>query len=75
MDFYNEYLVPILRETAAVIEKTDHMQDILHGTMSLERMRFQIKQNYQYLMDYTRCWAVGFSNARATMTWRSGIPS
>lgn len=65
MDFYNEYLVPILRETAAVIEKTDHMQDILHGTMSLERMRFQIKQNYQYLMDYTRCWAVGFSKCES----------
>ncbi|MDO5138085.1 MAG: hypothetical protein Q4D71_06430, partial [Oscillospiraceae bacterium] len=65
MDFYNEYLVPILKETAAVIEQTDHMQDILHGTMSLERMRFQIKQNYQYLMDYTRCWAVGFSKCES----------
>lgn len=37
------------------------MQDILQGTVPPERFQFQIKQNYQYLMDYTRCWAVGFS--------------
>lgn len=61
MAFYDEKLVPILKQVAPVIEETPHMQDILHGTMSLERFRFQIKQNYQYLMDYTRCWAVGFS--------------
>ena len=65
MNFYEEYLRPILKETAAVIEESPHMQDILHGTMSLERMRFQIRQNYQYLMDYARCWAVGFSKCES----------
>lgn len=65
MAFYDEYLEPILRKTAKVIEETEHMQDILHGTMSLERMRFQIRQNYQYLMDYTRCWAVGLSKCES----------
>lgn len=61
MGFYEEKLIPIIKEVCRVIEETPHMQDILKGTMSLERFRFQIKQNYQYLMDYTRCWAVGFS--------------
>ena len=64
MGFYEENLVPIIREVCPVIEATDHMQDILHGTMSMERFRFQIKQNYQYLMDYARCWAVGFSKCK-----------
>ncbi|MBQ6126770.1 MAG: hypothetical protein IJI77_07130, partial [Erysipelotrichaceae bacterium] len=58
MGFYEEELYPILHRTAEIIEKTEHMQDIVNGTMSLERFRFQIRQNYQYLLDYTRCWAI-----------------
>ncbi|WP_343246513.1 hypothetical protein [Diplocloster hominis] len=61
MGFYEEKLVPVIREVCGVIEETPHMQDILKGTMPYEKFRFQIKQNYQYLLDYTRCWAVGFS--------------
>ena len=61
MGFYEEKLVPIIRQVCPVIEETPHMQDILHGTMSMERFRFQIRQNYQYLLDYTRCWGVAFS--------------
>ena len=61
MGFYEEKLVPVIKAVCAVIEQTEHMQDILHGTMSEERFRFQILQNHQYLLDYTRCWAVAFS--------------
>ena len=61
MAFYEDHLVPMIRKTCAVIEKTPHMQDIVNGTMPLEKFRFQIKHNYQYLMEYARCWAVGFS--------------
>lgn len=61
MGFYEEKLVPVIKEVCAVIEETPHMKDILNGTMPCEKFQFQIKQNYQYLMDYTRCWAVGFS--------------
>jgi thiaminase/transcriptional activator TenA len=61
MTFYEEKLVPIIRRVCHMIEETPHMQDILNGTVPMERFQFQIKQNYQYLMDYTRCWAVGFS--------------
>ncbi len=64
MTFYEEYLVPMIRKTSAAIEQTPHMQDILHGTMPLDRFRFQIRHNYQYLMEYARCWAVGFSKAQ-----------
>ncbi len=61
MGFYEERLVPMIKKTVAVIEQTPHMQDILHGTMPDDRFRFQIKQNYNYLMDFTRCWGIGFS--------------
>lgn len=61
MSFYEEKLVPMMKQVCLVIEDTPQMQDILKGTVSLERFQFQIKQNYQYLMDYTRCWAVGLS--------------
>lgn len=61
MNFYEQYLVPVIRRVAQVIEQTAHMQEILHGTLSLEKFRFQIQQNYLYLMDYTRCWAAGLS--------------
>lgn len=64
MDFYSERLLPIIKKTTAVIEQTPHMQDILHGTMPLERFSYQIRQNYQYLLDFTRAWAVGLSRAR-----------
>ena len=61
MGFYEETLLPMIKKTVAVIEKTPHMQDILHGTMPDDRFRFQIKQNYNYLMEFTKCWAVGFA--------------
>ena len=65
MGFYEETLAPILHKTANEIEKTAHMQDIVNGTMSEERFRFQIKQNYQYLLDYTRCWALALAKCRS----------
>lgn len=61
MGFYEEKLIPIIRKVCPVIEESAHMQDILHGTMSEERFKFQILQNHQYLLDYTKCWAVGLS--------------
>ena len=61
MGFYEEKLVPMIRETCNKIEETEHMKDILYGTMSDERFKFQILQNHQYLLDYTRCWAIGLS--------------
>lgn len=61
MGFYEETLLQMIKKTVAVIEKTPHMQDILHGTMPDDRFRFQIKQNYNYLMEFTKCWAVGFA--------------
>lgn len=61
MGFYEERLVPMIKKTVAVIEQTPHMQDILHGTMPEDRFKFQIKQNYNYLMEFTRCWAIGLA--------------
>jgi len=64
MGIYENHLLPMIRKTVEVIENTPHMQDILKGTMPLERFRFQIKQNYNYLLEYTKCFAVGLSKCR-----------
>lgn len=64
MDIYNEHLLPIIRKTVGVIENTPHMQDILHGSMLPEKFRFQIKQNYKYLLEYTKCFAAGLSKCQ-----------
>jgi len=60
-NFYREYLEPMLRKTANVMENTPHMQDIVNGTMPMEKFRFQIVQNYQYLMDYLRTWSTALA--------------
>lgn len=58
MTFYEEYLVPMIEETCAVIENCEQMQAIFQGTMTDEKFKFQIRQNYQYLMEYTKSWAI-----------------
>lgn len=65
MDFYETHLVPVIRKTCAALEATPQMQEILHGEMPMERFRWQIRQNYQYLMEYTKCWAVGLAKAQS----------
>ena len=65
MNFYQEKCEPVLRKAAKMIEETPHMQDIVKGVVPEEKMQFQIKQNYNYLMDYCRCWAVGFSKCKS----------
>ncbi|MEA4820773.1 MAG: hypothetical protein VB122_00840 [Erysipelotrichales bacterium] len=64
MGIYEQLLIPILEKVSVYIENTHHMKDILNGTMSKERFVFQIRQNYQYLLDYTRCWTIGFSKCQ-----------
>lgn len=73
MGFYEETLLPMIKKTVAVIEKTPHMQDILHGTMPDDRFRFQIKQNYNYLMEFTKCWAVGFAKCNGYEEMKFGM--
>lgn len=64
MDFYREKLLPMIDATCAAIEATPQMQDILHGTLPLERFRFQITHNYLYLTEYVRCWALALSKCQ-----------
>ncbi|MGI6628960.1 MAG: TenA family protein [Bacillota bacterium] len=61
MGFYEERLMPIIKRTVDELCKTQHMQEILHGTMSKEKFQFQLKQNFNYLKEFCRCWAVGMS--------------
>lgn len=61
MGFYEERLMPIIDRTVEELCMTTHMQDILHGTMSREKFQFQLKQNFNYLKEFCRCWAVGLA--------------
>jgi len=61
MGFYEERLIPIIDRTVDEMIKTEHMQNILHGTMPKEKFQFQIKQNFNYLKDFCRCWSVGLA--------------
>lgn len=63
MNIYEEHLMPMIRTTCTALEQTPQMQEILRGEMPMERFRWQIRQNYQYLLEYTKCWAIGFSKA------------
>lgn len=65
MGIYEEKLIPMIHTTVAALEETPQMQEILRGEMPLERFRWQIRQNYNYLLEYSKCWAVGFSKARS----------
>ncbi len=64
MTFFEKYLEPMIEKTCEAIEKTPQMQEIFNGTMSDEKFKFQIRQNYQYLLEYTKCWATGVSKAQ-----------
>ena len=64
MNIYEEHLLPMIKTTCVALESTPQMQEILHGKMPMERFRWQIRQNYQYLLEYTKCWAVGFTKAQ-----------
>ena len=64
MNIYEKHLLPMIKTTCAALENTPQMQEILHGEMPMERFRWQIRQNYQYLLEYTKCWAVGFTKAQ-----------
>ena len=63
MTFYEEKIEPILRKTAARIEKSDALQAIVNGTMSEEQFRFYNIQDYQYLVEYLKAWAVALGKA------------
>ena len=64
MNIYEEHLLPMIKTTCVALENTPQMLEILHGEMPMERFRWQIRQNYQYLLEYTKCWAVGFTKAQ-----------
>ena len=78
MKIYEEHLLPMIQTTCAALENTPQMQEILHGEMPMERFRWQIRQNYQYLLEYTKCWAIGFSKAQGfdeMQQWFSTVKS
>ena len=61
MGFYEERLMPAITRTVDELCATVHMQHILHGTMPKELFQFQLKQNFNYLKEFCRSWAIGMS--------------
>jgi len=61
MGFYEERLRPMTIRMVEAEVQTPHLQEILAGTLPLEKFRFQARQNYKYLVEYARAWAVGLA--------------
>ena len=64
MGFYEDKLYPMVIKTVEAEVKTPHLQEILNGTLPLEKFKFQIRQNYNYLMEYSKGWAIGAARCR-----------
>jgi len=61
MGFYKERLHPITTRVVAAIVETPHMKEIVAGTLPIEKFKFQARQNYNYLIEYAKAWAVGLA--------------
>ena len=61
MDFYTEYVEPMLRKAAKKIEETPAMQAIVNGTMTKAQFRYYYLQDHAYLCDYIRSWATALA--------------
>lgn len=64
MGFYKQKLYPMVRETVKAEIETPHLKEILNGTLPIEKFKFQVKQNYNYLMEYAKGWAIGVAKCQ-----------
>lgn len=61
MDFYKERLLPRITTTVNAEMELPYMKQMLKGTLPLENFKFQCRQNYNYLIEYGKAWAIGFA--------------
>jgi len=61
MGFYEERLLPRITTTVTAEMELPYMKEMLEGTLPLENFRFQCRQNYNYLIEYGKAWAIGFA--------------
>ncbi len=63
MTIYESHLQPMVERTCQALKETKQMQKLLQGTLPLEQFQWQIRQNYRYLLEYARAWAIGLTKA------------
>jgi thiaminase/transcriptional activator TenA len=50
-------------EVVEDVVKTPHLQELAAGTLPIEKFKFQAKQNYKYLIEYTKALGVGLAKS------------
>lgn len=61
MGFYKERLYPLVQKTVEANAKTSHLNGIVNGTLPIDKFKFQVRQNYNYLIEYAKSWATGLA--------------
>jgi len=61
MGFYEDKLYPMTIRTVEMEAGTPYLKQIVEGTLPIEKFKFQVKQNYNYLIEYTKAWVVGLA--------------
>ena len=64
MGFYEDKLHPMTIKTVEKEIETPYLQGVLKGTLPIENFKFQVKQNYQYLIEYAKAWSVGLAKCQ-----------
>jgi len=64
MGFYEDKLYAMTIKTVKMEVETPYLKEILNGTLPIEKFKFQVKQNYNYLIEYARAWAVGLAKCQ-----------
>jgi len=68
MGFYEEKLYPMTVRVAQAEAELPHLKELVAGTLPLEKFKFQAKQNYNYLLEYTKALAVGLAKCQDYQT-------
>jgi len=51
-------------KTVKIEAETPYLKEILNSTLPIEKFKFQVKQNYNYLIEYARARAVGLAKCQ-----------
>jgi len=61
MGFYEDKLYPMTIRTVEMEAETPYLKQVVEGTLPIEKFKFQVKQNYNYLIEYAKAWAIGLA--------------
>lgn len=60
---FSEKMISISTEIIATEQKKDFLQELARGTLPIEKFKFYLKQDYPYLIEYSRALALGAAKA------------